>query len=381
MEYDALRRKISSKANNMDVYWNYPDLIETLESNTGIAATICPDDDTQLKETWGQAVEALIIKKGLPHIALRVADSLYALQLREQETAQRRFHKGVALQVIAETYLWTRRLSLAKRYFQLALIEDTLTYQDKDASLNSPAFRSLTRDLGAASRDLEQLIDFVLCYTPKVHHPEHPEQVYTDFILSDAKPKMRDVEREIFRVNPVYAKNLLEQAENGQTIDEKGDALEHLAAYLLSCVDGFEIIGKKHRTKDYEIDILVRNTIVRDPVLSGFGPYIPVECKNWTKSVGAEQVNHFLAKIQFHDCHCGIMLAKNGISGRGDSDSERQADRKNADLTVLKAFHRNGIIMMVLNAKDLEAVVRGESNVLSLLVREYERIRFDRSNR
>jgi tetratricopeptide (TPR) repeat protein len=385
MTYDELRRDANALATRHDVYWRYPELLELLEQNTGFDKAISLENDAHLAETWGSVVETLAFRKGLPQVALQVANRLYELQLEAQEASQKRLHKGVALQVTAEVYFWLKRFSLAKRYFQLALIEDTVKYKNKDTSMGSPAYKSLVRDLGVPSGDFEQLVEFALGYINEAGEALHPEEIYTAFLLSDARPKTRDVERGIFRINAQYARSLLAQA-SGETEKgkerEKGDALEHLVAYLLSCVDGFEIVGRKHHTKDYEIDILIRNTITRDAVLAGFGPYILVECKNWDKkSVGTEQVNHFLSKIQFHDGHCGIMVARDGISGRGQSDEDKQIDRQNANLTVLKAFHRNATIMMVLDVRDLEKIVGGESNLLSILVSEYERIRFDRSTR
>jgi hypothetical protein len=359
------------------VFWKPGKVLELLVQNTGDDKAVSLKNDQQIGRTWGWAVGKLFIL-GFPQVALQTAEKLYELQLEAQEAPKERLHKGVALQVTGETYLRLHRFSLAKRYFQLALIEDTIQHRE-NVSSDVSSYKSLTRDLNVPSADLDQLIKFTLGKIADGSVTYHPEKFYTGFLLSDARPRTRDVEREIFRINSVYAQALLEQANNGATGQEKGDALEELGAYLLSCVDGFEIVGKKYRTKDYEIDILVRNTITQDPILAGFGPYILVECKNWGKPVGTAQVNHFLSKIQFHDCHCGIIIAKTGISGYGQNDEERRDDQRYANLTILKAFHRNGVIVMKLDGNDLERVVSGKENILSISVSEYERIRFDRS--
>jgi len=378
MTVDQLIAEIE-KMTGQTVFWKPGRILELLVQNTGGDKAVSLENDEQIGRTWGWAVEKLFVL-GFPQVALQTAGKLYTLQLEAQAVSHNRLHKGVALQVTGETYLQLHHFSLAKRYFQLALIEDTITHRD-NVSPESPAYKSLTRDLNVPTADLDQLIQFALTRIADTGASCHPEKFYTEFLLSDVRPRTRDVEREIFRINPVYSKALLEKANSGTTDKEKGDALEELGTYLLSCVDGFEIVGKKHHTKDYEIDILIRNTITQDPILAGFGSYILVECKNWGKPVGTEQVNHFLSKIQFHDGHCGIIIAKDGISGYGESADEKQADRRYANLTVLKAFHRNGIIVMVLNGNDLERIVNGEANILSILVSEYERIRFDRSSR
>ncbi len=170
----------------------------------------------------------------------------------------------------------------------------------------------------------------------------------------------------------MYANQLLQNLNNSK---DSWKDLEYLMAYLLSSIDGFDLAGKNVGTSDYEIDLLIRNTITNDPTFASFGKYILVECKNWQKSVGSEQVNHFLSKIRFHYASCGILIAKEGISGK-----RRTKRVKNAELTILKAFHQDNIVLMVLTIDDLERVVKGE-NLASILIKEYERIRFDRTVR
>ena len=317
MTLEELIAKIN-QLTGQSVFWKPGEVLGLLVQNTGDDKAVSLKNDQQIGLTWGWAVEKLFVL-GFPQVALQTAERLYELQLEAQETLNDRLHKGVALQVTGETYLQLHRFSLAKRYFQLALIEDIIEHRE-NVSSDFPSYKSLTRDLNVPSADLDQLIKFTLEKIASGSVIYHPEKFYTEFLLSDAKSRTRDVEREIFRINSVYAQALLEQANNGATDQEKGDALEELGTYLLGCVDGFEIVGKKYHTKDYEIDILVRNTITQDTILAGFGPYILVECKNWDKPVGTEQVNHFLSKIQFHDCHCGIIIAKKGISGYGQDE-------------------------------------------------------------
>ena len=92
--------------------------MELLEQNTGAGKAISLGDDGQLAQTWGRLAEKLA-HLGFHQVGLQATDRLYKLQLDAQETLENRLHKGVALQVTGEIYLWLQRYTLAKRFFNL----------------------------------------------------------------------------------------------------------------------------------------------------------------------------------------------------------------------------------------------------------------------
>ena len=63
-----------------------------------------------------------------------------------------------------------------------------------------------------------------------------------------------------------------------------------------------------------------------------------------------------------------------GDSTGGDQRSEDNI--RDAKLTKLKEFHRYGQIMMEITLKDLENMSDG-ANLLAILLKQYENIRFD----
>lgn len=108
----------------------------------------------------------------------------------------------------------------------------------------------------------------------------------------------------------------LESTGGGHTTREKGRAYEDLACYLFEKVPGVSI-AKRNALNDFkseEIDVAFWNKKSKQ----GFyflDDVIVVECKNWSKRLGAEEVNWFDTKIKNRGLSCGILLAANGITG------------------------------------------------------------------
>jgi hypothetical protein len=104
------------------------------------------------------------------------------------------------------------------------------------------------------------------------------------------------------------------------------------------------------------------------------GTYIVVECKDWAKPVASKEVGWFVNKLQSQECKAGILFSSEGITG--DTSSSSGGDIRYAALTLLKAYQRAGKIVIVLNKDAFSAACRGE-NLIHLLQKEYERVRFD----
>ena len=63
-----------------------------------------------------------------------------------------------------------------------------------------------------------------------------------------------------------------------------------------------------------EIDIFLWNN--RTPRgLYFYPPIIPIECKNWSHSLGSGDVSYFISKIRHRGCDHGLLIATNGITG------------------------------------------------------------------
>ena len=293
----------------------------------------------------------------------------YNLLTEKEVEKNRNYKKGHILCEIAQSYLQINNLPFSKRYFILGLIEDIISSTENYKHAN---YRAL-KDIFLIS-NIE--LDFIVKTTKEELTIENSntsmlsDHIYLKYLLS---PRTKNINSLYSKINKQFANTLFEKLEDSDK-KKRGDALEKLTAYLFSSVCGFEIMSKKLNTVDSEIDIVLRNN-VKDPIVEEFGKYIIVECKNWKKkTIGTEQINHLIAKVRFQECKVGIIVSLKGIS-KGKSKG------KYSLLTILKAFHQDNIIILNVDSKDLENIISGNDNLLSILVDEYERIKFDRFKR
>jgi len=111
-------------------------------------------------------------------------------------------------------------------------------------------------------------------------------------------------------------KKYLETKDKFKNTVEKGRALEDLICYIFEQVPGINI-GKRNALntfKSEEIDVAFWNRREADGFY--FLPQIIlVECKNWSKPVGSEEVNWFDSKLKRRGQTFGILIAVNGITG------------------------------------------------------------------
>lgn len=199
---------------------------------------------------------------------------------------------------------------------------------------------------------------------------------FPEFVLAKVgrqitSPFPSSAELDIFAVNRAYAKALLAKVEQRPEKLVDGKDLEALAGYLLGCIPGFEV-DMNLVTGDSQVDALVRNRGPRYDFREDLGTYFLIECKDWSKPVGSQEVGWFVNKLLTQECKAGILFSSQGISGEDNSRS----DVRYAALTLLKAYQRAGRIVIVLSEDDFRAAARGES-LIRLLQTAYEEVRFD----
>jgi CheY-like chemotaxis protein len=96
--------------------------------------------------------------------------------------------------------------------------------------------------------------------------------------------------------------------------NKKGKALEELLSALFASVDGFTCISNVH-TKSEEIDVVVTNDELH-PSWRGGGRLILVECKNWSKKAGKDEIVLFKEKVgnRKGECKYGFFVSIKGFA-------------------------------------------------------------------
>jgi hypothetical protein len=106
---------------------------------------------------------------------------------------------------------------------------------------------------------------------------------------------------------------------------KKGKLLEDFSKFLFSFDEGLKVESVNFRTKDEEIDILLKNKLEDSFWNQLNSPFIFAECKNWSSKVGSNEIKTFKGKLQDHGnlCRVGIFITVNGFTSSKDIEQIR----------------------------------------------------------
>jgi hypothetical protein len=168
------------------------------------------------------------------------------------------------------------------------------------------------------------------------------------------------------QINVPLLGKLIGKLPNG-TKAEKKVALEFLASYVLLTLSGVRIMAnikafEQAATFEHEIDVVaIQYGSVPTYLLEAFGRQFLVECKNWDRPVGVGELNHFVAKMRFHRCNCGVIFSSEGLTGHGT----RQNGLSYARITQLRWYQHLGILVSTSYIQHLNPEGPGECLKLS----------------
>lgn len=166
-----------------------------------------------------------------------------------------------------------------------------------------------------------------------------------------------------------------EISDGGLNTKEKGHKLEELCSVLFSNPSSsFFECRRNCRTSTNEIDLLL--TWSERARLSGinsafpcFGDEFLCECKNYDESVDVTCVGKFYSLLSSVKASMGILVAWNGITGKGNWDAAKGLIRKIA--------LKDDMFILTLDKEDLKTVARGECHIYALIHEKYNALRND----
>lgn len=129
----------------------------------------------------------------------------------------------------------------------------------------------------------------------------------------------------------------------------KGHALEDFICYLFPFVPGVEIVQRNvlNAFQTEELDIALWNARHTEGLY--FLPHLLlIECKNWSKAVGSQEVSYFANRLRHRGCDHGILFATNGVTGVPEELTA-------AHFEVATAL-ASGIRVMVLTGTDIAGI-------------------------
>ncbi|MFS8064891.1 MAG: response regulator [Byssovorax sp.] len=126
--------------------------------------------------------------------------------------------------------------------------------------------------------------------------------------------------------------------------NRKGKLLEDLMVLLIKTIPGWHHATPRRQNDIEEIDILIRNESA-DPLWTKESQYVLVECKNWSKPVGASELTVFRDKMKNRNARCnlGLFVAPGGFTGPFQDN--------------LRAGRHDSCFVLLLGREKLEALI------------------------
>ncbi|MBN1762309.1 MAG: restriction endonuclease [Methanomicrobia archaeon] len=138
---------------------------------------------------------------------------------------------------------------------------------------------------------------------------------------------------------------------------KKGKLLEDFASLLFSFDEGLKVDSQNFRTKDEEIDLLLKNKFEDHFWVQLNSPYIFVECKNWSSKVGSDEIKKFKGKLEDHRnlCRVGFFISINGFT-KGD------------DIALIRAASQDKILSLIAG-EDIQEFLYSQCSLKEFLER------------
>ncbi len=156
---------------------------------------------------------------------------------------------------------------------------------------------------------------------------------------------------------------------------EKGKKLEEITELLFSSPKGnFFECRRNCRTSSNEIDLLLTwNEAARiehiNDAFPCFGDTFLCECKNYEEKVSVTYVGKFYSLLSMASVKLGIMIAWEGVSGKGKWDA--------AQGLIKKIALKDAIFIVVLDKNDLKEIYNESRNIYSLIYDKYNALKND----
>jgi len=332
-----------------------------LEALPQIYSTNLLVDPSRGQRVW-ELFGLFFLNQGRYHEALSIFTALYHHLLIAQDAAGH-LHKGMPLVWIADCYSRMGFPVHAKRFLMLTLCEDAIRENGAVSPENTGIYFRLVWFHGVSERELLRFARlFNKLSIENTERAKFPEWILQQVDQAWMTELPSPNETGIYVINPLYVKYLLQNLGEGY-----GTELELLGEYLLTCMPGCRTVRRpRSGSTDYDIVCAVEGFEV--DFRSELGRYFVCECKDWNKPADFTVMAKFCRVLDSIKSRFGILFAKEGISGQGQT---RYAEREQ-----LKVFQDRGIVIVVVDKEDLQNIADG-AHFTQMLREKFEAVRLD----
>lgn len=279
-----------------------------------IVQVIIENYEKYLSSTWKIDIDG---QRLLQNKAFDTAFSAYQqwlhILIEYQDAVNMRIHKGTPLFNIGLS-LFLRgdeesKLS-SKEWFLYAHVENALSAISIDDIYTESSFMLLKTQLGVDDKSLKAIgeIAFGQKDNPRAKDPKEVVVIYVEQnkianvtpLLAHLPLLKKKKKREL------YEKAILEREPN-----KKGQILVDLMSLIIGTDLNFSVGKVDVRTESEQIDMEIHNKAL-DPFLRQLDSMIIiVECKNWSKNVGSDEIRDFAGKVANRPrvlCNVGLFI-------------------------------------------------------------------------
>ena len=237
---------------------------------------------------------------------------------------------------------------LARRYLMLTLVDDAIIEKgDVSAEKGGIYFRLVWSGLLS---DLEIKTYAKRIYELQEENPQEclfPEWVLQQIDQNWVRGAPSADEAFFYITNTRYIRHMLNKLGS-----ESGMVLEQLAEYLICCMPGYRT-KRRRRGKVTEYDLICSVDGLEVDFKSEMGRYLVCECKDWKKKADFSSFAKFCRVLDSTKSKFGILFSKSGLTGARRTTA--------ATREQLKVFQDRGIVIVVIDAKDIDNLAKGEN--------------------
>jgi|ERR1035441_3215982 hypothetical protein len=355
-------------------------VIEKLRQHTDEGLCVDPRNETLCFETWLQ-VFALLHQNKLPHQAAEVVTAWYDRLNELQAKNGNRYHKGGVAHNAGVCFFTLGDNTRGVWFYACAFTEDILSSANNDIP-QTLASQHLRVHYNWSQTDFEAIATAARALKAAGGSLWHfPETTLVQLARSQKLKIPLPRGGTDIPVNRPFLKQLIERLPAGDN-NQKKESLEFLASYLAVTLPGVRInanvkANANAATFEHEIDLVVTQYgSTPTYLLEALGRHFLIECKNWDSRVGAQALNHFVAKMRFHRCKCGVIFSREGLSG----DADQQTGLRFARVTQLRWYQQDDCVVIVITKQHLDELIAAGGSFSEALLHGYESVRFSSSN-
>lgn len=357
IEISAKCMHLFNKIQNRDGAWRIVEELKTIIRPQEII------EDTLEQKTW--ELFGGIYKENRRYFeAIHIYMALYDHMLEAQKIEGKRVHKGMPLCWLYDCFNYLGYSAISKRYLMLTLIEDSISTKNNIKPDPSGVYFRLIWHRGLPENEFFRYSkESFQKFKENEEFGFFPEWILQNLDQEWMTEFPSNVEGNMYIINKGYANFL-----HLKMGDSTGESLEHLASYLMSCIPGCRTRFRQ-KTFSSDHDVICNIDGIFNDFRSELGRIFVCECKDYEKnSMDFSDTAKFIQGLNSTKSKFGIIFSPTGITGKDKSI--------NAEREILKIFQNLGIVIVVLDSKNLDDLCNGK-NLINLLRNKYEKIRLD----